>query len=86
LSEAKLEEVRAIAKKVYTVLDCEGMARVDFLVDKDTSKVYINEVNTIPGFTKISMYPKLWDKSGLTYDKLIDKLIELALSKSKKDR
>lgn len=86
LSNDKLEEVRATAKKVYTVLDCEGMARVDFLVDKNTGKVYLNEVNTIPGFTKISMYPKLWEKSGLPYDKLIDKLIELALLKGKKDR
>ena len=86
MSEAKLEEVKELAKKVYTVLDCEGMSRVDFLVDKDTSKIYLNEVNTIPGFTKISMYPKLWEKSGLPYDKLIDKLIELALLKNKKDR
>lgn len=86
LPEDKLDEIKKLAKMAYTVLDCEGMSRVDFLVDKDTHKVYLNEVNTIPGFTKISMYPKLWDKSGLSYDKLIDRLIELALLKGKKDR
>lgn len=79
LSEEKLEEIKNIAIKAYKTLDCEGMARVDFLVEKDTNRIYLNELNTIPGFTRISMYPKLWEKSGLPYDKLIDKLINLAL-------
>jgi D-alanine-D-alanine ligase len=54
------------------------MARVDFFVEKDTNRIYLNELNTIPGFTKISMYPKLWEASGLPYDKLVDRLIEYA--------
>jgi D-alanine-D-alanine ligase len=63
------------------------MARVDFLLDKDTGEFYLNEVNTLPGFTSISMYPKLWDASGLPYPKLIDRLIELALErKAERDR
>ena len=79
LSEDKLEEVRSIAITAYKTLDCAGMARVDFLVDKDTEEVYLNELNTIPGFTKISMYPKLWQASGKAYPDLIDELINLAI-------
>jgi D-alanine-D-alanine ligase len=63
------------------------MARVDFLMDKDTGEFYVNEVNTIPGFTKISMYPKLWEASGLPYPALLDRLIDLALErKADRDR
>jgi len=63
------------------------MARVDFFVEKDTNKVYLNELNSIPGFTKISMYPKLWEASGLPYHKLVDRLIELAMErKADRDR
>jgi len=80
-SESKTREIREAAVKAYKALDCCGMARVDFLVDKETEKVYINEINTIPGFTKISMYPKLWDAAGLSYGKLIDRLIELAIER-----
>ncbi|HNU80088.1 MAG TPA: D-alanine--D-alanine ligase A, partial [Bacillota bacterium] len=80
-SESKTEEIREAAIKAYKALDCCGMARADFLVDKETEKVYINELNTIPGFTKISMYPKLWDAAGLSYGKLIDRLIELAIDR-----
>lgn len=81
LEESKAEELRKIAVKAYKALDCCGMARVDFFVEKETGKVYINEINTIPGFTKISMYPKLWDTAGVSYSKLIDKLIELAIER-----
>jgi D-alanine-D-alanine ligase len=81
LSDSKIQELREAAVKAYKALDCCGMSRVDFLVDKDTEKIYINEINTIPGFTKISMYPKLWDAAGVTYSKLIDKLIELAIER-----
>ncbi len=56
--------------KAYKAIDCAGMARVDFLLDKDTNELYLNEVNTIPGFTSISMYPKLWEASGLSYAKI----------------
>lgn len=81
ISKELLEEVKELALKTYKAIDCAGMARVDFLLDKDTNKLYINEVNTLPGFTSISMYPKLWDASGLPYPALIDELIELALER-----
>ncbi|MCJ7691777.1 MAG: D-alanine--D-alanine ligase [Clostridiaceae bacterium] len=84
LCEAKLESIREQAIKIYKILDCAGMARVDFLVDKQTEDVYLNEVNTIPGFTKISMYPKMWDASGKNFGTLIDELIKLAIERSNK--
>jgi D-alanine-D-alanine ligase len=80
------ELIRQIAVRAYKAIDCAGMARVDFMLDKDTNAIYLNEVNTIPGFTKISMYPKLWEATDLTYAKLVDRLIELALErKSERD-
>lgn len=81
LSEQEEQAIREAAVLAYKALDCCGMARVDFFLEKETGKVYINEINTIPGFTKISMYPKLWDTAGLSYSKLIDRLIELALER-----
>jgi D-alanine-D-alanine ligase len=75
------EEVRRIALRAYRALDIAGMARVDFLVVRKSNKIYLNEVNTIPGFTSISMYPKLWEASGLGYRDLLDRLIELALER-----
>lgn len=87
IPEETAETMREIAIKTYKAIDCAGMARVDFLLDKDDGSFYLNEVNTIPGFTEISMYPKLWDASGLPYPKLIDRLIELALErKADRDR
>ena len=80
LTAQKTKEVRAIAVKAFEVLCLEGMARVDLFLTKN-GKVYVNEANTIPGFTKISMYPKLWEASGISYSKLIDKLIGLALDR-----
>lgn len=82
LSNERLEEVKNIAIKVYMILDCAGMARVDFLIDKQTEEIYLNEVNTIPGFTQISMYPKMWQASGKAYAELIDCLIELAIERN----
>lgn len=82
LSNENLEKIKNIAIEVYKALDCSGMSRVDFLVDKDTTEMYLNEVNTIPGFTSISMYPKLWAAAGKDYSKLIDELIELAASRN----
>jgi D-alanine-D-alanine ligase len=73
--------IQQIAVQAFLAADCSGMARVDFLLDKDSGAVYLNEINTIPGFTKISMYPKLWEASGLPYPALIDNLIELALER-----
>lgn len=72
------EQVRAIAVKAYRALACRGLARVDFFVT-ERGEVFINEVNTLPGFTNISMYPKLWDVAGLSYSALVDRLITLAL-------
>jgi D-alanine-D-alanine ligase len=80
-------EIRRIAVKAYRAIDCAGMARVDFFLEKLTGKVYLNELNTIPGFTTISMYPKLWEASGLPYAALVDRLIDLALErKADRDR
>ena len=79
--------VQQLAVQAYRAVDCAGMARVDFLLEKNESKrgepgeVYLNEINTIPGFTKISMYPKLWEESGLPYPALVDRLVELALER-----
>lgn len=75
------EKIRNLAIKAYKALDCKGLSRVDFFLEKGTNKVYINEINTMPGFTKISMYPKLWEFSGIKYSDLLDELIKLALEK-----
>ena len=81
LPEELSNKVRNIAKKAYKATDCKGLARVDFFVDDKNNKIYINEINTIPGFTQISMYPKLWEQMGINYSELLDKLIELAYIK-----
>jgi len=75
------ERMRAIAVKAFRAIDCAGMARVDFLLDKETGEFYLNELNTIPGFTQISMYPKLWEACGLPYPMLVDRLIALAVER-----
>jgi len=85
LPQAVSDCIRDYAVRAYKAIDCAGLARVDFFVEKDTHRIYLNELNTIPGFTKISMYPKLWEASGLSYAKLVDRLIELALER-KADR
>ena len=81
ISEELTKRIQELAIKTYQAIDCAGLSRVDFLLDKDTDKLYMNEVNTIPGFTSISMYPKLWDADGLSYPELIDELIELAIER-----
>lgn len=87
LPEELMQRIRQIAIEAYSAIDCSGMARVDFLLDSNTQAIYISEVNTIPGFTPISMYPKLWETSGLPYAALVDRLIELALErKADRDR
>ena len=79
--EPKLvSQIQDLAVKTFTVLCCEGMARVDFFL-KENNDVLVNEINTIPGFTKISMYPRLWEESGISYAELIDRLIQLALER-----
>ncbi|MDH4129741.1 MAG: D-alanine--D-alanine ligase [Spirochaetota bacterium] len=77
------QNIKECAIKAFLALDCSGLARIDFFIDKLDNKVYINEINTLPGFTKISMYPKLWEVSGIPYPKLIDQLITLAIEKHK---
>jgi D-alanine-D-alanine ligase len=78
LSAAQTAAVRDLAVRSFQLLECAGMARVDFLLDRGTGSLYVNEINTIPGFTTISMYPKLWEASGLPYRSLITRLIDLA--------
>lgn len=88
LPDAVIQKIRDYAVRAFKALDLAGLARVDFFVHKDTGAVYINEVNTLPGFTRISMYPKLWEASGIPYPKLIERLIELAVERfedSKRD-
>ena len=81
ISEEFSNKIRNLAVKAYKSLDCKGLSRVDFFVEKETQKIYINEINTMPGFTSISMYPKLWEHSGLKYSELLDELIRLSLEK-----
>jgi D-alanine-D-alanine ligase len=78
LSDKTVKKIQKIAIKTFKILELSGMARIDFLVEKGTGKIYLNEPNTIPGFTKISMYPKLWEASGLKYEDLLDELVNLA--------
>ena len=80
LPKQKVNEIKSLALEVYKIINCTGLARVDFLLDSSL-KVFINEINTLPGFTQISMYPKLWETSGLKYKELLTKLIYLALNK-----
>lgn len=81
LEPQQMTELRRLAVECYRAVECEGMARVDFLLENATGQLYINEINTIPGFTSISMYPKMWEHTGLPYPKLIDRLIELAIER-----
>jgi D-alanine-D-alanine ligase len=81
LSQAQSQEVRALALAAFKAVDCAGMARVDFLLAGDSGTLYLNELNTIPGFTTISMYSKMWEASGLSYPRLLDRLIALALER-----
>lgn len=85
LEKSVIEKIQRIAVDAYKVLECEGMARVDFFL-KENGEPIINEINTIPGFTKISMYPKLWEASGISYTELIDRLIQLAIARFKKEQ
>jgi D-alanine-D-alanine ligase len=87
LTDDVVVRIQSLAIQAYKATDCAGMARVDFLIDRETGELYLNEINTIPGFTKISMYPKLWEASGLPYAALIERLIDLALErKAQRDK
>jgi len=81
LATGQTEEIQKLAVACFGAVECEGMARVDFLMESETGKTYINEINTIPGFTSISMYPKMWEYTGIPYSQLIDRLIELAMER-----
>jgi D-alanine-D-alanine ligase len=87
IPEATSEQARASAVAAFRAIDAAGLARVDFLLDRDSRELYLNEINTLPGFTDISMYPKLWEAAGLNYADLIDRLVELALERqAEKDK
>ncbi len=79
LSKQQVAKFQRYAVRAFRAIDGTGMARCDFFLERRTGKIFVNELNTIPGFTAISMYPKLWEASGLPYPQLIDRLIELAL-------
>ncbi|HXI27822.1 MAG TPA: hypothetical protein VNG89_05360, partial [Vicinamibacterales bacterium] len=81
LSEAQVKDAQRLAISAFKVLDCSGMARVDLFLERPTGKFYVNEINTLPGFTTISMYSQLWAASGLEYPQLIDRLIALAIER-----
>ncbi|MGD1093132.1 MAG: D-alanine--D-alanine ligase family protein [Bryobacteraceae bacterium] len=81
LTPEQTAEMQRLAVAGFQAVDCEGMARVDFLLESATQKFFINEINTIPGFTSISMYPKMWEASGMPFASLVDRLIELALER-----
>jgi D-alanine-D-alanine ligase len=86
LTGEQTAEVRRLALGCFDAVDCEGMARVDFLMERSTDQMFVNEINTIPGFTSISMVPKMWEYSGIPYSDLLDRLISLALDRSKARR
>lgn len=83
VSDSVKEQAQIVAKKLFLALECEGMARVDLFLNKDDNQIYFNEVNTIPGFTQISMYPKLMEASGISYSELLTHLIKLAMKRHK---
>ncbi len=81
LSKAEMKKVQVLAIAAFQAVDCSGLARVDFLMDPKSRKMYVNEINTMPGFTAISMYPKLWGATGVSYPELIDRLIQLGMER-----
>lgn len=84
LRPEQVENIQDLALRSFQTLECRGLARVDFFLERTTEEIYVNEINTIPGFTSISMYPKLWQVSGLPYSELIDRLIQLALERHRR--
>lgn len=86
LSSSQVKEIQHLSIEAYKAIDCSGMARVDFLMDGKTKKIFVSEVNTIPGFTEISMYPKLWEVSGLSFPQLLEELIKLGFERHKKKK
>ncbi len=81
LTAEMTQKVQDMAVKAFKAVDCAGLGRIDFFVKPETNQIYVNEINTIPGFTRISMYPKLWEASGISYPDLIDRLLQLAMER-----
>ncbi len=81
LTAEQSDTIRELAVRAYKAIDCAGLGRVDLLLDEKSGRIYLNEINTIPGFTNISMYPKLWEATGIGYSELLDRLIDLALER-----
>ena len=86
LDPEQTKEVQEIGRKIFSAIECEGMARVDLLLDRRSGQFYFNELNTIPGFTSISMYPKMWEASGISYQELLSRLVDLAMSRHERKR
>ncbi|HUB79096.1 MAG TPA: D-alanine--D-alanine ligase family protein [Bryobacteraceae bacterium] len=86
LPAATTADLRRLAVECYRAVDCAGLGRVDFLLENSTGKLYLNEINTMPGFTSISMYPKMWEASGMGFSALLDRLIELALERHRRKK
>jgi D-alanine-D-alanine ligase len=86
LTPSQAEDIQRLSVEAFKAIDCSGMARVDFLMEGKSEKIYLSEINTIPGFTEISMYPKLWEVSGLSFPHLLEKLIELGLDRHRKKK
>jgi len=86
LTDEQTSQARELGRKVFQVLECSGLGRVDLFLEKATGKFYVNEINTLPGFTSISQYPMLWQASGLSYAQLVDRLIELAFERHREKR
>ena len=85
LTPSQSEEIQRLAVAAFQAVDAAGLSRVDFFVERGTGRVLLNEINTMPGFTRISMYPKLWEASGIGYRELIDRLVELALERHREN-
>ena len=86
LDAPQTKRAQEIAKQIFSAIECEGMARVDLLLDRTTGQFFFNELNTIPGFTSISMYPKMWEASGTSYQELLSRLVELAIARQKRKK
>ncbi|WAH35157.1 D-alanine--D-alanine ligase [Alicyclobacillus dauci] len=86
LTDRQRQEIEQYAVEAFQAIDCSGLSRVDFFIEKETGRVIVNEINTMPGFTRYSMYPKLWEASGMSYTKLLDTLIELAIERQNEKR
>lgn len=80
------DQIKLLARRAYKAVGAEGLSRVDFFVEKETGQIYINEINSMPGFTNISMYPKLWEHTGVSYEDLVQRLIDLALERTERKR